>query len=170
MINPSYDDFAWADSAPAKKVSPARSNGVKIENQDGSIMFVAESVSIEIEEGEMSAKSYGQELLHALKLSWPVLVLIILAVFSFFQLTQNRIDSQMAEVRAQMAADRKSSSDDNTALRSDMTQGFNRAADRLDAISQRLEDKIQSSSDKTDSKLDKINASLNELRQVKPAN
>lgn len=50
MINPSYDDFAWADMEPAKKDSPRRSKGVKIENQDGSSMFVAQVVTIEIEE------------------------------------------------------------------------------------------------------------------------
>ncbi|EGT4286473.1 hypothetical protein DOX69_22005 [Cronobacter sakazakii] len=138
MINPSYDDFAWADTAPTKKTSPVRLKGGKIENQDGSVMFVAEAVTIEIEEELMTDKSYGHELLHALKISWPLLVIIIGAVFGFFQLTQSRIDTQMAEIRAQMAADRKSASDDSAALRGDMTQGFNRVADKLDDINKNL--------------------------------
>ena len=114
-----------------------------IENMDGSNMYVAELVPIEEKEDEVNNnKTYVQELLHALKLSWPLLVVIIASVFGFFQLTQSRIDAQMSEVRNQMASDRKAASDDNAALRSDMNQGFNRVADKLDDTNKTLS-KIQ---------------------------
>lgn len=114
-----------------------------IENMDGSNMYVAELVPIEWKEDEVNNnKTYVQELLHALKLSWPLFVIIIVSVFGFFQLTQSRIDAQMSEVRNQMASDRKAASDDNAALRSDMNQGFNRVADKLDDTNKTLS-KIQ---------------------------
>lgn len=118
--------------------------GGMIENMDGSKMFVAKYEPIETKEDEVSNnnRTYLQELLHALKLSWPLLVLIIISVFGFFQLTQSRIDAQMSEVRTQMASDRKAASDDNAALRSDINQGFNRVADKLDDTNKTLS-KIQ---------------------------
>lgn len=123
--------------------------GGMIENMDGGRMYVAEIVKVEFEEELMTKKPYVHELLHALKISWPFLVLIIGSVYSFFLLTQSRIDAQMAEVRAQMSEDRKSASDDNSALRKsasednaalrkDMSQGFNRIADKLDEINKTL--------------------------------
>jgi hypothetical protein len=137
MITTCFDrDFFNIDHSHKSRLSDQK--GVNIENQDGSVMFVAKAVTIEIEEEHMENRSYGHELLHALKISWPLLVIIIGAVFGFFQLTQSRIDTQMTEVRAQMAADRTSASDDNAALRSDMTQGFNRMADKLDEINKTL--------------------------------
>lgn len=50
MITASFDDLIWDDSLPKRKHSPSRSNSANIENQDGSIMFVAEVVKVEIEE------------------------------------------------------------------------------------------------------------------------
>jgi soluble cytochrome b562 len=118
-----------------------------IENMDGSTMYVAETITMVLdEEGAMSRQnSYGHELLHALKLSWPIILVVVGASFGFFQLTQSRIDasqeamqSQLAEIRTQMSADRESASSDNSALRSDVNQGLNRVADKLDDIGKTL--------------------------------
>lgn len=50
MIGASFDDLIWDDYPPQEKRSPVRSKSAKIENQDGSTMFVAEVISIETEE------------------------------------------------------------------------------------------------------------------------
>ncbi|MBS6076118.1 MAG: hypothetical protein KIB03_14740 [Citrobacter freundii] len=50
MIATSFDDLIWDDHLPQQKRSPSGSKSAKIENQDGSTMFVAEIVTIEIEE------------------------------------------------------------------------------------------------------------------------
>ncbi|NWC63710.1 hypothetical protein [Cedecea sp. P7760] len=133
-----WDDLAWEPKPGTVKSAYREAIGVRIDNEDGSKMYAVETVTIEIEEEQVTNKTYVQELLHALKISWPFLALVILAVFGFFNLTQNRIDAQMSEIRVQMAADRKAASDDNAALRNDMTQGFNRVADKLDDIGKTL--------------------------------
>lgn len=138
MISPSYDDFIWDSEPPKKPFRPSRSSAI-IENQDGSTMVDAEFVPIENEEVTVSEKkTYIQELSHAIKITWPLIVLIIGSSFAFFSFTQNRIDTQMAEVRAQLADDRRSASADNVALRTDVNQGFTKVADKLDEIGKTL--------------------------------
>lgn len=118
-----------------------------IENMDGSTMYIAEAVTVDLDEEDAMSRqnSYGHELLHALKLSWPIILIVVGASFGFFQLTQSRIDAsqeamqaQLAEIRTQMSADRESASSDNSALRSDVNQGLNRVADKLDDIGKTL--------------------------------
>lgn len=155
MINPSYDDFAWADISPSKKASPVRSKGGKIENQDGSTMFVAEAVTIEIEEAAMSLQPNNPlSFKAALTIAGSTLLIVGTVMWSAY----TQIQGQITDLRGEISTLRSSNHDD-----------FNRVADKLDAITQRLDDKIDKSAEKTDSKLDKINESLNELRQAKPA-
>ncbi|MFB4412727.1 hypothetical protein [Pantoea agglomerans] len=138
MITPCFDDDFFVREAHFN-LQQLNSAADILENQDGSHMLVAESITIDLEEDAMSNNnSYGQELLHALKISWPILVIVVACVFGFFQLTQSRIDSQMAEVRAQITANQKSASEDNAALRTDTNQGLDRIADKLDDIGKTL--------------------------------
>lgn len=110
-----------------------------IENMDGGMMYAAEVITIDLGEAEMSnSNSYIDELLRALKITWPLLVVVIASSYGFFSLTQSRIDSQMAEVRAQIASDRKDASSDNATLRSDLNNGFNRVADKLDELNKTI--------------------------------
>lgn len=118
-----------------------------IYNVDGSKMYAVFTDDTQVDKEEIMSKdsSYSHELLHALKISWPFLLLIIAAIFGFFQLTQSRIDAsraaleaQITEIRTQMSADRNSASSDNSALRSDVNQGLNRVADKLDDIGKTL--------------------------------
>lgn len=145
MITPCFDDGFFVREGDFNLQQPSNKTGI-LENQDGSHMLFTESIIIVLEEDAMSNNnSYGQELLHALKLSWPILLIVIAAVYGFFELTQSRIDSsreamesQLAEIRTQMASDRDSASSDNSALRGDVNQGFNRVADKLDDIGKTL--------------------------------
>lgn len=141
MMSIFFDDIAFNDGNSRN----AQRYDDTLENQDGSTMFIAKYTTIEIEEGQVTNKPYVQELLHALKLSWPFLLVVIVAIYGFYQFTQNRIDAsrtaidaQLTEIRTQMSADRQSASADNVALRGDMTQGFNRIADKLDDINKTL--------------------------------
>lgn len=112
-------------------------NGI-IENIDGGKMYVADFITIDLEGEEMSKKTYLQELTHSFKMTWPFLTLVIGSSYGFFYFTQGRIDTQMAEVRAQIASDRKDASADNAALRNDVNSGFNRVADKLEDINKTL--------------------------------
>lgn len=110
-----------------------------IENMDGGMMYAAEVITLDLGEAEMSnSNSYIDELLRALKITWPLLVVVIASSYGFFSLTQSRIDSQMAEVRAQIASDRKDASSDNATLRSDLNNGFNRVADKIDELNKTI--------------------------------
>ncbi|MBF4936253.1 hypothetical protein HIK14_13000 [Cronobacter sakazakii] len=139
MINPCFDDNFFNKETITNHKQRTDRSGI-IENRDGSTMYVAETITIHTdEEDEVSNnKTYPQELLHALKISWPFLLVVIAAVFGFFQLTQSRIDTQMAEVRAQLLEARKDASSDNAALRSNMNEGLNRIADKLSDIDKTL--------------------------------
>lgn len=50
MIGASFDDLIWDNCQPQEKRSPGRSKSAKIENQDGTTMFVAEVITIDTEE------------------------------------------------------------------------------------------------------------------------
>lgn len=138
MITPCLDDDFFFQEPKHKYRQLNATTGI-LENHNGNTMLFAEAIIIDLEEDEVSNnKTYPQELLHALKISWPFLLLVIAAVFAFFQFTQSRIDTQMAEVRTQLLEARKDASSDNAALRSNMNEGLNRIADKLSDIDKTL--------------------------------
>ncbi|MEI2684240.1 hypothetical protein [Erwinia aphidicola] len=166
MITPCFDDNIFS----AEKRPKAQSNGLVtgiIENHNGNTMLVAETVTIDFEEVEMTINTA-----QPLTLGWAIglCIAVVVGAGTIAGTTYALIHSDVNDVRSSVDSVRDGASSDVNSLRADMRADYTRMDSKLDAIALKLDSKIENSSEKTDSKLDKLTDAINGIRQSKPAN
>ncbi|MBW2958946.1 hypothetical protein [Hafnia paralvei] len=125
-----FDEFIWATDEK-KKSSGKKAKRAKLENQDGSSMFVAEFVTIKYEEEQMSNQSPHLKVpltfKSALWLSLGVITIVIASAWTAFTYldskiessrinTEAKIDALGADTRAHFESSRLEAKTDNSAI------------------------------------------------------
>ncbi|CNF30432.1 Uncharacterised protein [Yersinia nurmii] len=152
------DDGFFYGIEPPPQRNPKRKDDkrARIENHDGNKIYVAETISIEIEVEEVDMKIQPNAPLSfsgALKLAGATLLITGTAMWYAY----DQVQGQISEVRSEVSS-----------LRSDNREDFNRINDRMDSIANKLDAKIDAIGDKTDNKLDKLTDILNDIRRDQP--
>ena len=102
-----FDDFIWATDEK-KKSSGKKVRRAKLENQDGSTMFVAEFVTIKYEEEQMSNQSPHLKVpltfKSALWLSLGVVTIVIGSAWTAFTYLDSKIESSRINTEAKIEA------------------------------------------------------------------
>lgn len=123
MITPCFDDNVFNIETQPKVRTRSSIAGI-IENHDGSTMFVAETVTIDLEEEAMNLEPNSPLTFKgALKIAGGALLIIGSVMWAAY----TQIQGQITDLRGEISTLRTSNHDD-----------FNRVADKLDDIGKTL--------------------------------